>query len=124
MMKTLFLQAPSFEGFDGGAGSRYQAKREIRSFWYPTWLAQPAALIPDSRLVDAPADGLTVEQVLQIAQPYDLVIMHTSTPSFPTDARMAELLKQQQPTVLIGMVGAKVAVDPAGSLSASQAVDF
>ncbi|EGQ62557.1 hypothetical protein GGI1_13594, partial [Acidithiobacillus sp. GGI-221] len=22
-MKTLFLQAPSFEGFDGGAGSRY-----------------------------------------------------------------------------------------------------
>jgi hypothetical protein len=41
-MHTLFLQAPSFEGFDGGAGSRYQARREIRSFWYPTWLAQPA----------------------------------------------------------------------------------
>jgi hypothetical protein len=40
-MKTLFLQAPSYDGFDGGAGSRYQAKREIRSFWYPTWLAQP-----------------------------------------------------------------------------------
>ena len=34
-MKTLFLQAPSYDGFDGGAGSRYQAKREIRSFWYP-----------------------------------------------------------------------------------------
>src|SRR6266852_4805901 len=42
-LKTLFLQAPSFEGFDGGAGSRYQAKREVRSFWFPTWLAQPAA---------------------------------------------------------------------------------
>jgi hypothetical protein len=27
-MKTLFLQAPSYDGFDGGAGSRYQAKRE------------------------------------------------------------------------------------------------
>ena len=50
MMKTLFLQPPSFEGFDGGAGSRYQARREIRSFWYPTWLAQPAALVPGSRL--------------------------------------------------------------------------
>ncbi|WP_083294922.1 hypothetical protein [Burkholderia plantarii] len=37
-MKTLFLQAPSYDGFDGGAGSRYQARREIRSFWYPTWL--------------------------------------------------------------------------------------
>ena len=61
-LKTLFLQAPSFDGFDGGAGSRYQAKREIKSFWFPTWLAQPAALVPDSRLLDAPADELTVEQ--------------------------------------------------------------
>ncbi len=53
-MKTLFLQAPSFDGFDGGAGSRYQAKREIKSFWYPTWLAQPAALVENSKLIDAP----------------------------------------------------------------------
>jgi hypothetical protein len=58
MMRTLFLQPPSFEGFDGGAGARYQAKREVRSHWYPTWLAQPAALVPDSKLVDAPPDGL------------------------------------------------------------------
>jgi len=60
MMKTLFLTSPSFDGFDGGAGSRYQARREIRSFWYPTWLAQPAALIPNSRLIDAPARGLAL----------------------------------------------------------------
>ncbi|HKT62066.1 MAG TPA: hopanoid biosynthesis associated radical SAM protein HpnJ, partial [Burkholderia sp.] len=80
-MKTLFLQAPSYDGFDGGAGSRYQAKREIRSFWYPTWLAQPAALVPGSRVVDAPADGLSVEETLKIANDYDLVIIHTSTPS-------------------------------------------
>ena len=46
MLRTLFLHPPSYEGFDGGAGSRYQAKREIRSFWYPTWLAQLAALVP------------------------------------------------------------------------------
>ena len=56
-MKTLFLHPPSFDGFDGGAGSRYQAKREIKSFWYPTWLAQPAALVEGSKLIDAPADG-------------------------------------------------------------------
>jgi len=64
MLKALFLNPPSFEGFDGGAGSRYQAKREIRSFWYPTWLAQPAALVPGSRLVDAPARGLSLDDVL------------------------------------------------------------
>ncbi|MGH8183784.1 MAG: hopanoid biosynthesis associated radical SAM protein HpnJ, partial [Rhodanobacteraceae bacterium] len=106
-MKTLFLQAPSFDGFDGGAGSRYQAKREIKSFWYPTWLAQPAALVPDSRLLDAPADGLLVEETLKIAEQYELVIIHTSTPSFPTDAKFAELLKDHNPKVLVGMVGAK-----------------
>jgi hopanoid biosynthesis associated radical SAM protein HpnJ len=123
-LKTLFLQAPSFDGFDGGAGSRYQAKREIKSFWYPTWLAQPAALVPGSRVLDAPADELTVEQSLAIARGYDLVIMHTSTPSFPTDARFAELLKEANPSIRIGLVGAKTMVDPDGSLQATTAVDF
>jgi hopanoid biosynthesis associated radical SAM protein HpnJ len=123
-MKTLFLHPPSFDGFDGGAGARYQAKREIKSFWYPTWLAQPAALVPDSKLIDAPADGMTVQDVLPLARQYELVIMHTSAPSFPTDARMAELLKAENPQLLIGMVGAKVAVDPEGSLKASTAIDF
>ncbi|HVO44689.1 MAG TPA: hopanoid biosynthesis associated radical SAM protein HpnJ [Steroidobacteraceae bacterium] len=124
MLKTLFLHPPSFDGFDGGAGSRYQAKREIRSFWYPTWLAQPAALVPGSKLLDAPADGLDVSTVAAMARDYELIILHTSSPSFPTDARMAELLKDENPRVLIGMVGAKVAVDPQGSLQASRAIDF
>jgi hypothetical protein len=123
-MKTLFLQAPSYDGFDGGAGSRYQAKREIRSFWYPTWLAQPAAIVPGSRLLDAPADGLSVGATLDIAQEYDLVVIHTSTPSFPTDALFAQDLKKRRASVLIGMVGAKVAVDPQNSLAATDAVDF
>ncbi len=123
-MRTLFLHPPSFDGFDGGAGARYQAKREVRSFWYPTWLAQPAAMIPGSRLLDAPADGLGMDAVLPLAKEYDLCIMHTSTPSFPKDARVAELLKEANPGLLIGMVGAKVAVDPEGSLAASRAIDF
>jgi hopanoid biosynthesis associated radical SAM protein HpnJ len=124
VLKTLFLQAPSFDGFDGGAGSRYQAKREIKSFWFPTWLAQPAALVRDSRVLDAPADGLSIDHVRAIARDYELVIMHTSTPSFPTDARFAEMLKKDNPQLKIGMVGAKTMVDPDGSLRATQAVDF
>ena len=122
--KTLFLQAPSYDGFDGGAGSRYQAKREIRSFWYPTWLAQPAAMVPGSRVLDAPADGLSVADTLRIADDYDLVIVHTSTPSFPSDAMFAQELKKRRPATLIGMVGAKVAVDPHNSLTATDAIDF
>jgi hopanoid biosynthesis associated radical SAM protein HpnJ len=124
MMRTLFLHPPSYEGFDGGAGSRYQAKREVRSFWYPTWLAQLAALVPGSRLIDAPPAGLELDDVLPVAKGYDLVVMHSSSPSFPGDVKVAEALKEANPDLLVGFVGAKVAVEPEGSLLASPSIDF
>jgi hopanoid biosynthesis associated radical SAM protein HpnJ len=124
MMKTLFLQPPSFEGFDGGAGSRYQARREIRSFWYPTWLAQPAALVEGSRLIDAPPARMALADVLPLARTNELVVLHTSTPSFANDVRVAEAMKDQNPSLKIGFVGAKVAVEPEESLAASRAIDF
>ncbi len=65
-----------------------------------------------------------MEQTRQIAREFDLVIMHTSTPSFPTDARFAELLKEDNPRIRIGLVGAKPMVDPEGSLKATTAIDF
>ncbi|MBM3598813.1 MAG: hopanoid biosynthesis associated radical SAM protein HpnJ [Alphaproteobacteria bacterium] len=123
-MKTLFLHPPSFEGFDGGAGSRYQAKREIRSFWFPTWLAQPAALVPDSKLVDAPPARLGLSDVLPLAREHELVVMHTSSPSFASDVKVAEAFKAQNPQLKIGFIGAKVAVDAAGSLAAAPVLDF
>jgi hopanoid biosynthesis associated radical SAM protein HpnJ len=123
-LRTLFLHPPSFDGFDGGAGSRYQARREIRSFWYPTWLAQPAALVPGSRLVDAPPDGLTLSDVRGLARGYDLCVMHTSTPSFASDVKVAEALTADNPGLLVGMVGAAVAVAPEASLRASPAIGF
>src|SRR5213082_648214 len=124
LRRTLFLNPPSYEGFDGGAGSRYQAKREIRSFWYPTWLAQPAALVPGSRLVDAPARGLSLADVLPLVQDCELAVLHTSTPSFRADVKTAEALKEANPKLLIGFVGAHIAVAPESSLRASSAIDF
>ena len=122
--RTLFLHPPSFEGFDGGAGSRYQARREVRSYWYPTWLAQPAALVPGSRLIDAPPDGLTLDDVRPLAKEYELAVLHTSTPSFPHDVKVAEALKAENPQLSIGMIGAHVAVHAEESLRASSAIDF
>jgi hopanoid biosynthesis associated radical SAM protein HpnJ len=123
-MRTLFLQAPSFEGFDGGAGSRYQARREIRSFWYPTWLAQPAALVPDSKLIDAPSHGIALAEIVAQADRFDLVVVHTSAPSFSSDLAAIDALKGANPRLKAGLIGAKVAVDPEGSLKASPAIDF
>jgi hopanoid biosynthesis associated radical SAM protein HpnJ len=124
MMRTLFLNPPSYAGFDGGAGSRYQAKREVRSYWYPTWLAQPAALVPDSRLVDAPPAGLALGDVVPLASGYDLAILYTSSPTFAGDVKVAEEMKAANPSLLIGFAGPKVAVEPEPSLLASAAIDF
>ena len=123
-MKTLFLQPPSFDGFDGGAGSRYQARREIKSFWFPTWLAQPAALLPDSTLIDAPPARLTMADVLPHAQTHQLLIIHTSTPSFANDVKVAEEFKKLNPSMMVGFIGAKVAVQPAESLERAKILDF
>lgn len=124
MLRSLFLQAPSFEGFDGGAGSRWQAKREIKSFWFPTWLAQPAALVEGSRLVDAPPHRQTLADVLPLAKDYDLVVLHTSTPSFSSDVKTIEAMKAVNPNLRAGLIGAKVAVDADGSMRSAPAVDF
>ncbi len=123
-MRTLFLHPPSFDGFDGGAGSRYQARREIRSFWFPTWLAQPAALVPDSKLIDAPPAGIGLASVTSQARDFDLCVIHTSTPSFVSDVRVAQAMKDSNPRLKIGFVGAKVAVQPEQSLLAGAPIDF
>ena len=124
MKKTLFLNPPSYNGFDGGAGSRYQCTREVRSFWYPTWLAQPAALVPGSRLIDAPARNLSLQDLLPLANDYELLILYTSTPSFPNDVKVAESFKNANPGLLIGFCGAHVAINPDHSVLASDAIDF
>lgn len=123
-MKTLFLNPPSYDDFDGGAGSRYQATREVWSFWYPTWLCYPAGMIPDSRVLDAPPEHLDQEAVVQAASQYDLVVLHTSTPSFKLDVRTAEMIKDANPRCLIGFVGGHVTAEPDTTIKASAAVDF
>ncbi len=123
-MRTLLLNPPSYGGFDGGAGARYQARREIRSFWYPTWLAYPAGLIPESRLIDAPPEDLNIDDVVSLAKGYDLVVLNTSTPTVTNDAGIAERLKDHYPRIKIGFVGPHTMVLPLETLERSGAIDF
>jgi len=124
MSRVLFLSPPSFDGFDGGAGSRYQASREVTSYWYPTWLAQPAALVPGAKLMDCPPHEIGIEECLRRAHGYDHVIIHTSTPSLRNDCKVAEAIKARRPDTTIGFVGAHAAVLPAETLKASPAIDW
>lgn len=123
-MSALFLSPPSFDGFDGGAGARYQARREVTSYWYPTWLAQPAALVRGSRLLDCAPHGIGMAECLRVARDHDDVIINTSTPSLKNDCRVAEAIKEQRPGTRIGFVGAHTAVLPTETLKASGAIDW
>ncbi len=124
MMKTLLLNPPSFEGFDGGASSRWPATREIESYWYPVWLGYPAAMIPESRLLDAPPHGVTPEETVRISGDYDFLVLFTSTPGFTSDVRLAEMMKERKPSLKIAFVGPHVSTLREQSLRASHAIDF
>ncbi len=122
--RILFLNPPSYEGFDGGAGSRYQAKREVLSFWYPTWLAQASALCPESRLIDAPVEDMTPEETINASMDFDIVVIYTSTPGFVNDAMLTQSLKQNHPDMMVGMVGPHPSVLPEETLKACPSLDF
>jgi hopanoid biosynthesis associated radical SAM protein HpnJ len=123
-MRTLFLQAPSFDGFDGGAGARYQMKREVTSYWFPTWLAQAAAMVPGSKIIDAPPHRLTFQDIEDDVKSHNFIVIHTSTPSFKSDVKTAGMIRALNPAAKIGFIGAKVAVEPQESLEAAPAIDF
>lgn len=123
-LKTLFLNPPSFENFDGGAGSRWPATREIESFWYPVWLAYPTGMLEGARLLDAPPHKVSGEETINIAKDYEFLVLFTSTPGFPGDIRLAHAIKAANPNIKIAFVGPHVSVLPEKSLRDCPEIDF
>jgi hopanoid biosynthesis associated radical SAM protein HpnJ len=123
-LKTLFLNPPSFENFDGGAGSRWPATREIESYWYPVWLAYPTGMLEGARLLDAPPHHISGEETINIAKDYEFLVLFTSTPGFPGDIRLAQAIKDANPGIKIAFVGPHVTVLPEKSLKECPAIDF
>ncbi|MBX9600092.1 MAG: hopanoid biosynthesis associated radical SAM protein HpnJ [Bryobacteraceae bacterium] len=123
-MRTLFLNPPSFEGFDGGASSRWPASREIESYWYPVWLTYPAGMIPDSKVLDAPPHHVSIEQTVAMANDYELLVLFTSTPGWHVDVKMAEMMKDNNPKLKVAFVGPPVTVEPEKAFRDTKAIDF
>jgi hopanoid biosynthesis associated radical SAM protein HpnJ len=120
----MFLNPPSFEGFDGGASSRWPASREIESYWYPVWLCYPAGLLPDSKVVDAPPHKISIEQTVEMGKDFELLVLFTSTPGFEVDVKMANMMKAANPDIKVCFVGPPVTVEPEKTLNATTAIDF
>src|ERR1700690_1559054 len=122
-MRTLFLNPPSFEGFDGGASSRWPATREIESYWYPVWLCYPAGMLPDSKVVDAPPHNISAMQTVDMAKDFELVVLFTSSLGLRIDLKIAEMMKGANPSLKVCFVGPPVSVEPEKALE-SGVVDF
>lgn len=123
-MRTLFLNPPSFEGFDGGASSRWPASREIESYWYPVWLCYPAGMLSDSKVVDAPPHGISIDRTVAMARDFELLVLYTSTPGFHVDLRIAEMMRDTNPKLKVAFVGPPVTVEPEKTLAENPAIDF
>jgi hopanoid biosynthesis associated radical SAM protein HpnJ len=123
-LKTLFLQPPSFDKFDGGASSRWPATREIESYWYPVWLAYPAGMLEGSRLLDAPPHHITFEQTIEIGKDYEFLVLATSTVGFEVDKKLAVAMKEANPKMKICFVGPPVTIHPERALSECPVIDF
>ncbi|MEI6305434.1 MAG: cobalamin-dependent protein, partial [Deltaproteobacteria bacterium] len=115
-MRPLFLNPPTFDDFDGGAGARYQAAREVTSFWYPVWLCYPAGMIEGSRVVDAPVQRLSLADCLGIAKEFDMVVMYTSTPTLKLDIETARTIKEQKTSTITVLAGPHVTMLPEETL--------
>jgi len=123
-LKTLFLNPPSFENFDGGASSRWPATREIESYWYPVWLAYPAGMLEGSRLLDAPPHHVSSDETIAIGKQYEFLVLFTSTPGWHGDQKLAYAMKTANPKLKIAFVGPPVTTSPDKALNECDAIDF
>ena len=92
-LKTLLLNPPSFENFDGGASSRWPATREIESYWYPVWLAYPAGMLEGSKLLDAPPHHVSAEETIEMAKGFEFLVLFTSTVGWAGDHGLARAIR-------------------------------
>ena len=124
VLKTLLLNPPSFENFDGGASSRWPATREIESYWYPVWLAYPAGMLEGSRLLDAPPHHVSANETIRICKDYEFLVLFTSTPGWQGDQKLAEAIKAINPHIKIAFVGPPVTTSPEQALNECPAIDL
>lgn len=110
--------------------SRWPEHTKSGTLYYPFWLAYAAGLMMQESehevlLLDAIAKSLSFEGALKKVENFDpgLVVMETTTPTFNSDVRFAEELKQRV-GCKICFVGAHVSTLPEESLKASHAIDF
>jgi radical SAM superfamily enzyme YgiQ (UPF0313 family) len=126
-VKIAFLNPPYLKMFS--RPQRSPAVTKSGTLYYPMWLSYAAGLAAQQGhvvdLVDAPADGLSLETVLERVRAFSpgMIVVETSTPSIYNDADVCGRLKQALPGAFVVLVGTHVSALPEESLGLSPAID-
>lgn len=119
---------PPFKGrFSRSA--RSPAVAPSGTIYYPLWLAYATGVLEEAgfnvKLIDAPAQGLTLEEVVAKINDFSpgLIVLDSSTPSIFSDIKSAETLKDVFPQSFIVLVGTHVSVLPEETLRMSIKID-
>ncbi|MBN1593232.1 MAG: radical SAM protein [Candidatus Coatesbacteria bacterium] len=125
-LRVLVLNAPYFKKFS--RPQRSPAVTKSGTLYFPIWLAHATGVLLEAgvqaELWDAPARGMTLEQVLDKAAGFapHLVIMDMVTPSVENDLGVAVQIKSRIKTKIFA-VGTHPSAAPEETLLASDALD-
>ncbi|MBN2121331.1 MAG: radical SAM protein [Candidatus Omnitrophica bacterium] len=126
-MKILFLNPPFQTRFS--RTSRSPAVTKGGTLYYPIWLSYAAGVAEreghDIRLIDAPAQGLMLEDVFERLSGFepDLAVIDTSTPSIYSDAETARKIKEKYPFCFNVLVGTHPSALPEDTLLLNDSID-
>src|SRR4051794_28633337 len=99
-LKTLFLNPPSFENFDGGASSRWPATRDCASCWRAVWLSSTAARRDSPNRRAPPPPHATRDGPVTFMKRLEFLVLPSPPPSRPahTDLPTRAQRPSSQPT--------------------------
>lgn len=126
-MKVMLLNPPFFPRYS--RSQRSPAVTKSGTLYYPVWLAYAAAVLDNRgievKLIDAPAQGLSKEEVKKIAKDFNpgLIVVGTSTPSIYNDVSFSSDIKEMLPKSFIVLVGTHVSALSEESLGLNQNID-
>lgn len=127
-MNVLLLNPPFIGRFS--REQRSPAVTKSGTLYYPMWLCYAAGVLEEEgfrvKLIDAPASGTCVDDVLRVSKEFDpgFVVVDTSTPSIGNDFRVAQQMKKLLPECTTILVGPHVSACPEETLSLDEGVDM
>lgn len=125
-MKILALNPPFLPKYS--RSSRSPAVTKGGTIYYPIWLAYATGVLEkegfEVKLIDAPAKGITINEVIDIAREFDpkMIVVDTSTPSIVNDVEVVSRLKASTKAFSV-LVGTHVSALPEKTLEMNSDID-